>query len=52
VENGELLGIVSRRDILKAMNEYYEMKCQDRDRQKHPPQLTEMIQQRLLVTGQ
>lgn len=51
VENGELLGIVSRRDILKAMNEYYEQKCQDRDQQKHPPQPLDMIQQRLLVTG-
>jgi CBS domain-containing protein len=51
VENGELLGIVSRRDILKAMNDYYQREIRDSDRRKHPQELTEMIQQRLIVTG-
>jgi CBS domain-containing protein len=51
VENGELLGIVSRRDILKAMNDYYQREIRDRDRERHPPELGEMMQTRLIVTG-
>jgi CBS domain-containing protein len=51
VKDGELLGIVSRRDILKAMNDYYQREIRDRDRVKHPPEVAEMIQQRLIVTS-
>jgi len=51
VEDGELLGIVSRRDILKAMNDFYRREFRDRERERHPPVLSDMIQQRLIVTG-
>lgn len=51
VKDGELLGIVSRRDILRAMNDYYQREFRDRDREKHPPEVAEMIQQRLIVTS-
>jgi CBS domain-containing protein len=51
VEDGVLLGIVSRRDILKAMNDYYQREIRDSDRRKHPQEVAEMIQQRLIVTS-
>jgi len=51
VENGELLGIVSRRDILKAMNDYYQAEFRDRDRLKHPPELSDSARRLLIVTG-
>lgn len=50
VEDGALLGIVSRRDVLKAMNEYYQREFRDRDQMKHPPEISEMLRQRLVVT--
>ena len=49
-ENGHLLGIVSRRDILKAMDSYYRETIADREGKRSPPDLREIINQRFLVT--
>lgn len=50
VEDGELLGIVSRRDVLKAMAEHYRKSSEARDRERHPAELGEMMRTRLIVT--
>ncbi len=50
VEDGHLLGIVSRRDILKAMDTYYRTVLQEKDRERHRPDYSEVMQQRFLVT--
>lgn len=45
-----LLGIVSRRDILRAMNEYYS-ECLDQDeRGRKTPDLTKLVNHRFLIT--
>jgi CBS-domain-containing membrane protein len=50
VENGELLGIVSRRDILKAMDNYCRKRLQKKDRQRHLPDYSDVMQQRFIVS--
>ncbi len=49
VKECELLGIVSRRDILKALEVYYEHEIKDRDQRRSPPDLTKIINLRFLV---
>jgi CBS domain-containing protein len=51
VQNGQLLGIVSRRDILKAMEEYYRQFLQGKDRVRNRPDYNDVMQQRLIVSG-
>lgn len=43
VEDGRLLGIVSRRDILQALDKYYREDQEDRALRKHPRNLREVI---------
>lgn len=43
VEEGKLLGIVSRRDILQALDKYYREDQASRDLKKHPRNLREVI---------
>lgn len=49
VENGVLQGIVSRRDILKAMDVYYQETNRAKDKQRNPPNLHEIMQHRFIV---
>jgi CBS-domain-containing membrane protein len=51
VGDGQLLGIVSRRDILKAMNHYYEQRLKEKDHEHHLPDYSELMQQRFVVSG-
>ncbi len=48
-ENGRLLGIVSRRDILHALNDYYRDAFKDRKSKKFPPNLSELINHRFIL---
>jgi CBS domain-containing protein len=48
VEEGRLLGVVSRRDILKALEGYYEQALQDRDQERFPPDLHEVMNLRFV----
>lgn len=50
VEDNHLLGIVSRRDVLKAMNEYYQQAIRDKDLQRHRPDFSEVMQQRFVLS--
>jgi CBS domain-containing protein len=45
-----LLGIVSRRDVLRALNEYYNQVVHDSIRQHSPPDLTKLVNHRFLVS--
>lgn len=49
VANGELLGIVSRRDVLKAMDEYYQNAVQAHDEQRIRPDLRQIVNLRFLA---
>jgi CBS domain-containing protein len=51
VENNHLLGLVSRRDILQALDDYYRQKLQERDQQRNPPDVHELIHHRFLLGG-
>jgi CBS domain-containing protein len=51
VEDGQLQGIVSRRDILKAMNDYYRQILQEKDRVRNRPDYNDVMQQRFIVSG-
>lgn len=51
VENDELLGVVSRRDILRAMEAYYQVTLAAREKRREPPDLREVINQRFIVSG-
>lgn len=46
---GRLLGIVSRRDILHALNGFYQEAFKDRKSKKFPPDLTEIINHRFIL---
>lgn len=48
VENGQLLGIVSRRDILQALDKYYRDDQAGRALEKHPRDLREVINLRFI----
>lgn len=50
VENGELSGIVSRRDILKAMNGYYQKTLQSKDRERRLSDYSDVMQRRFIVS--
>ena len=52
VEEGRLVGIVSRRDILKAMDHYYRQTLEEKDRQRQHPDYSEIMQQRFVVSSQ
>ncbi|MEX1096760.1 MAG: CBS domain-containing protein [Planctomycetales bacterium] len=51
VADGELLGIVSRADILKALDEYYREYVAGRERERHPPDIHELIHHRFIMSG-
>ncbi|MFW5815879.1 MAG: CBS domain-containing protein [Wenzhouxiangella sp.] len=46
---GRLLGIVSRRDILHALNGFYQAAFKDRKSKKFPPDLAEIINHRFIL---
>jgi CBS domain-containing protein len=48
-EDGRLLGIVSRRDILHALNEYYKGEFKERKSRKFPPNLQELVNHRFIL---
>lgn len=48
-EDGRLLGIVSRRDILHALNQYYQEAFKDRKSKKFPPNLQELVNHRFIL---
>lgn len=50
VENDELLGIVSRRDILRAMDAYYREVLTATESARNPPDLHEIVNQRFIVS--
>lgn len=50
VENGELVGVVSRRDIMKAMDAHYRNSTKQRDEQRFPPDLGQIINHRFVVS--
>jgi CBS-domain-containing membrane protein len=50
VEQQHLLGIVSRRDILKALDKYYRQWSRSRDRQRFPLDLHKIMNHRFLVS--
>lgn len=50
VEDGALLGIVSRRDILKALNAYFQSAERERDHLHHPPDFGEIVNHRFFVS--
>ena len=49
VENHELLGIVSRRDILKALNDYYRNQTAEHISERFPPDLSKLINLRFIM---
>lgn len=49
-ENDQLLGIVSRRDVLKAMDHYYQQYRHDVDEHRTPRDLTQIVNHRFLVS--
>lgn len=51
VQDQHLLGIVSRRDILKALDEYYRDWTRTRDRERFPVDLHKIMNHRFLVTS-
>ncbi len=48
-ENGRLLGIVSRRDVLHALNAHYKAAFKDRKSKKFPPNLQELVNHRFIL---
>lgn len=48
VEEGQLLGIVSRRDVLKALESYYSQALQSREMERFPPDLHELVNLRFV----
>lgn len=51
VEEGELVGIVSRGDILRAMNAYYQDEIRQQDRERRPPDIHEIMHHRFIMSG-
>lgn len=49
VENDELIGIVSRRDVLRTINEYYQDAIQSRDEQRSRPDFRKVVNLRFLA---
>ena len=50
VEDGELVGIVSRRDILKAMNAFYSDEIRAKDKQRQRPDYEDIMQRRFVLS--
>lgn len=48
VEEGRLLGIVSRRDILKALDQYYRQELAEQGEERFPPDLQQLINLRFV----
>ncbi len=48
VEEGRLLGIVSRRDILKALEGHYSRALENREAHRSPPDLRELVNLRFV----
>lgn len=51
VEDRQLVGMVSRRDILKALDDYYRDAIRQREFERFPPDVHEIIHHRFLVSG-
>lgn len=49
IDGGRLLGIVSRREILKALDEYYRERTEHRDLEQFPPDLHEVMNMRFVA---
>jgi CBS domain-containing protein len=49
VEEGRLLGMVSRRDILKALEGYYTRALENREIDRSPPDLRELVNLRFVA---
>jgi len=50
VDHGALVGIVSRRDILRAMDAYYREALVEVDRVRRPPDLHQIVNHRFIVS--
>lgn len=50
VDDGVLLGIVSRRDVLQAMNKFYWSEVHDKERQRKRPDYDDVMQRRFIVS--
>jgi CBS domain-containing protein len=51
VQDQHLLGIVSRRDILKSLDEYYRDWVRTRDRERFPVDVHKIMNHRFIVAG-
>ena len=51
VEEDSLLGLVSRRDVLKALEGYYREVTREHDREHFPPNPKEIMHHRFLMSG-
>lgn len=51
VDNHRLLGIVSRRDILKELDHYYREASKMREDERNPPDVRQIINHRFIVRG-
>lgn len=47
--DGRLLGIVSRRDVLHALNDFYQDTFKDRASKRFPPNLKELVNHRFIL---
>jgi CBS domain-containing protein len=52
VEDGLLLGIVSRRDVLHAMARYIALEDAHQVRRRHPPDVHQLVNQRFIVSAE
>lgn len=50
VEGEELLGMVSRRDVLRAMDAYYREVLAATEHQRRPPDLSQIVNQRFILS--
>lgn len=50
-DNNRLLGIISRRDVLKPLAKYYDQVDRDHDSEYFPPDLTKIINHRFIVSN-
>lgn len=50
VEDGDLVGLVSRREVLRAMERYYKASQSAGDRYRHAPSLRDIVSQQVRVS--